>query len=78
MYRRGKKGAKFIHEAMEKDSVKKLAAEVFAGKKKLKDAVDPVFCLHPPRKGFKDTKSHYPKGDLGRRGDIFALINRMM
>ncbi len=39
---------------------------------------DPVFRLHPPRKGYKDIKSNYPRGDLGKRPDMDDLLTRMM
>lgn len=39
----------------------------------------PVFRLTPPSRGFKSTKTHYPKGDLGYRGkEINELIMRMI
>ena len=38
-----------------------------------------IFRLSPPSKGFKSTKLHYPKGDLGYRGDaINGLLRRML
>lgn len=37
-----------------------------------------VFNLHPPIKGFKSTKLHYPKGDLGKNEKINELIRRML
>ena len=37
-----------------------------------------VFRLAPPEHGFKSLKYHFPKGDLGFRGEnINALIKRM-
>ncbi len=44
------------------------------GEKKL----DPVFRLHPPRRGYKDIKRNYPFGDLGKRPDMDDLLKRMM
>lgn len=63
------------------DSVEQLAKEIFEGKAKLKkvDSLEPVFRLTPPSGGFKSTRTHYPKGDLGYRGDaINDLIKRMI
>ena len=37
-----------------------------------------VFRLHPPKKGLKDLKLHWPEGDLGKRDDMDAFICRMM
>ena len=38
-----------------------------------------VFRLSPPRKGYKSIKRHYPKGDLGYRGNaINELLKRMI
>jgi len=62
-------------------SVEELAKAVFDGKVRLKDVekLRPVFKLTPPSKGFKSTKHHWPKGDLGDRGeDINELIKRMI
>jgi len=51
------------------------------GKIKLKDysQIKQVFKLNPPRHGFKGMKLHYPKGDLGDRGEkINEFIERMI
>lgn len=58
-----------------------LIAEIFEGKKKLKDfGIKPFFRLHPPIQGFKkSTKQFYPKGILGNHADkINELIGRML
>lgn len=57
-----------------------VVAEVFEGKKKLKDyGIKPFFRLHPPLKGFKkSTKQFYPKGVLGENEKINELIKRML
>ena len=50
----------------------------FIGKLKgrLKDG---VYRLHPPRGGFKkSSKVAFPKGILGRHGDISKLVGRMI
>jgi large subunit ribosomal protein L30 len=43
-----------------------------------KTEIKPVFRLHPPRKGWKNTKQAYPDGDLGQRENIDDIIKRMM
>ncbi len=58
-----------------------ITAEIFEGKKKLKDfGIKPFFRLHPPLKGFKkSTNQFYPKGILGNHADkINELIGRML
>ena len=38
-----------------------------------------IFKLNPPIRGFKSTRLHYPKGDLGSRGEkINELLERMI
>lgn len=62
-------------------SIKEMAKAIFERKVKMKDikGLKPVFRLTPPSKGFKSTKEHYPKGDLGYRGkEINELIERMI
>ncbi len=36
------------------------------------------FRLHPPRKGWKSIKRHYPLGSLGKRENMDQLLIRMM
>ncbi len=61
---------------------KKIAEELLDEKneKKLEDyGLKPFFSLHPPRKGLKSIKTHFPKGDLGNRKEkINDLIKRML
>lgn len=47
---------------------------------KIPEGVKPIFRLTSPSKGFKHSvKQHYPKGELGYRGDkINELIKRMI
>lgn len=63
------------------DSVDALAKAIFESKAKfhkLKKLV-PVFHLTPAVHGLKDVKVHWPKGDLGDRGDrMDELIKSMM
>ncbi len=60
-------------------SIEDFAKAVVEGKAKLTDipGLKPVFRLHPPRKGLKNIKWHYPRGDLGRHGNIKDLLYRM-
>jgi large subunit ribosomal protein L30 len=63
------------------DSIDKLAKDIFEDKVKMKDVknLKPVFRLTPPSKGFRSTRLHYPKGDLGNRGEaINELLKRMI
>lgn len=78
LYKKGKRGSKRLSSISEKDKVQAEAKEIFGGKKKLADVADPVFMLHPPRKGYKNTKKAYPLGSLGKHDDINALLRRMM
>lgn len=63
------------------NSNEELAEALMQGNAKLSSfkGLQPNFRLTPPSKGFKNTKEHYPKGDLGYRGtDIKELLERMM
>ena len=63
------------------DNFDDFADALLKGKIKLKDFenIKPVFRLSPPKGGFKSKKHHYPKGDLGYRGEaINELIERML
>ena len=58
-----------------------LAKKLMSGEVKLKEfkRISPVFRLRPPKKGYKSIKLHWPKGDLGYRGDkINELLRRMI
>lgn len=76
--KKGRKGRKMLRTLMDEKAVKEAAKEIAEGKKKLSDVADPVFCLHPPRKGYEKIKLNYPLGALGKRDDISKLINRMI
>ncbi len=63
------------------ESFESFADALLSGKVKLKDfeQIKPVFRLNSPRKGLKSKKLHWPKGDLGYRGEaINELIARML
>lgn len=75
--KRGEKGSKMLSEIMKEADFKKAAKEIFEGKK-ISEFADPVFRLHPPRGGYKDIKSVFPMGDLGKRTDMDGFIKKMM
>lgn len=63
------------------DSIEEMVKSIFDGKVGMKDVLNfkQVFRLTPPSKGFKSIKEHYPKGDLGNRGEkINELLERMI
>ncbi len=63
------------------DSIEKMVRDVFEEKIKMKNIpkLNPVFRLTPPSKGFRSIKEHFPKGDLGHRGEkINELLERMI
>jgi len=37
-----------------------------------------VFRLHPPKKGLKDLKLHWPEGSLGKRDDMDTFLKKMI
>ncbi len=78
LQKRGTKGSKKLKELMDKDKIKDAAKGIIGGKTKVSDVGDPVFTLHPPRRGYKNTKRAYPFGDLGKRDDMNSLLRRMM
>lgn len=78
LFQRGKNGSSWLREKMDRNAITQLAADIMNGKKKLSEVASPVFCLRPPRKGYKNIKLYYPKGDLGRHEHIERLLNRMV
>ncbi|MEM5812113.1 MAG: 50S ribosomal protein L30 [Candidatus Aenigmatarchaeota archaeon] len=59
--------------------VKELAELILSGKKLSELGIKPVFRLSPPSKGYESTKTLYPKGSLGYRGEkINELLKRMI
>lgn len=69
----------YVKENSPYSSIDEFAKAVVEGKAKLKDlpGLKPVFRLHPPRKGLKNIKWHYPLGDLGKHGEIEKLLEKM-
>jgi len=78
VHKKGRKGRKMLRTLMDEKALKAAVKEIADEKKKLSDVADPVFCLHPPRKGYRNVKMNYPLGALGKRDDISKLINRMV
>ncbi len=63
------------------NSHEELADVLLQGKVRLSNfkKLQPILRLSSPSKGFKSTKSHYPEGDLGYRGnDINSLLEKMI
>lgn len=63
------------------ESIEQMAKAIFGGQVSMKNIpkLKPIFKLTPPSKGFKSIKQHWPKGDLGDRGEaINELLERMI
>ncbi|MEM3030717.1 MAG: 50S ribosomal protein L30 [Candidatus Micrarchaeia archaeon] len=62
------------------NSLEELAEKLAACELRPEDAgLKPVFRLHPPRRGWGETKRLFPEGALGYRGkQISELVARMM
>ncbi len=75
--KRGEKGGKMLLDSAKEQEIEKAAKEIM-NCEDVEKFVDPVFRLHPPRKGYKDIKSAYPRGDLGKRPSMDTLLKRMM
>lgn len=69
----------YVKEKTGYSTIEEFAKAVIEGKAKLSDipGLKPVFRLHPPRKGLKNIKWHYPRGDLGYHREIKNLLYRM-
>lgn len=74
--KRGRIKGKKITEVKNDEEIKAIVKKILDGGK-VRDFMDPVFRLRPPRRGYKNTKLMYPLGDLGPRPDISNLIKRM-
>jgi len=74
--------AEYVNKELGYSSIKELAEEIHNLNVNISDLykVKPLFRLHPPRKGFNGSpKIHYPKGELGYRGEsINELISKMI
>ena len=74
-----KRGRKLGDKRLKKEEVDEIFKKVKETGKVQKE-IKPVFRLTPPSKGFKKSiKQHYPKGELGYRGEkINELLKRMI
>ena len=74
-----KRGRKLGDKRLKKEEVDEIFKKVKETGKVPKE-IKPVFRLTPPSKGFKKSiKQHYPKGELGYRGEkINELLKRMI
>jgi large subunit ribosomal protein L30 len=74
-----KRGRKLGDKRLDKGEVEEVFKKVKETGKVPKE-IKPVFRLTPPSKGFKKSvKQHYPKGELGYRGEkINELLKRMI
>jgi len=72
----------YVKTTLGYSSIKELSKDIYDVKIKVDafPAIQPVFRLHPPRKGFSKSIRHpYPEGELGYRGtSINQLIARMV
>ena len=81
-----KRGRKVGDKRLSDEEVEKVFKEIVENedvqppKILMKHHIKPVFRLAPPSKGFKKSiKQHYPKGELGYRGEaINELLERMI
>ena len=79
LIKRSEIGKKKLNKLKSVEEIKKIAEEIYDGKKTLKDFnIKRTFRLRPPSKGFKNKKKLYPYGDLGPRPSIDPLIKRMI
>lgn len=76
--KRGTKGSAKLISLHKEGEIHSFAKDVFGDKKKVKEFANPVFRLHPPRKGWKNLKLSYPFGDLGKRPNMDVLLKSMM
>ena len=71
----------YLKENTDYSSIKDLSKAILQSKVKLEDVnIKPVFRLHPPRKGYENTKKSFKEGgSLGyREGQIKDLIKKMV
>jgi large subunit ribosomal protein L30 len=73
------KRGKINRRGLKEEEIKKILDAFKKGKKHDIKGFKMVFCLKPPRKGYKSIKKSYPKGALGYRGEkINELLERMI
>ena len=80
--KKGKINGKKITDALLKEmktSVEEIVKKLKDGSKPKDLGLSPVFRLHPPKGGHKNTKHIYPAGSLGHWGsDINSLLIKMI
>jgi large subunit ribosomal protein L30 len=70
----------YVREMTDYDGIKSLSHAIHEGKILMREIpkLKPVLGLHPPRKGHRGIKHHFPKGELGYHGEeIDELLYRM-
>jgi len=74
-----KRGRKLGNKRLTKEEAEEVFKKIKENEK-VPEEIKPVFRLTPPSKGFKKSiKQHYPKGELGYRGEkINELLKRMI
>jgi large subunit ribosomal protein L30 len=75
------KWGRFGKKRLQLKDVDKTVDEIFEGKKRFRDLnINPVFKLHPPRRGYEGIKIAYSQGGaLGNRKEkINELLERMI
>ncbi|MBI5046201.1 uL30 family ribosomal protein [Candidatus Micrarchaeota archaeon] len=77
LFKRGRKGSQLLRSVMKEDALKQAAKEILSGKKTA-DYANSLFRLSPPSKGFRDIRSAYPAGELGKRPDMVPLLRKMI
>jgi len=70
-----KRGRLSGNKRLPADMVSSVIAAIEKGEK---TNIKSVFRLHPPRKGLKDKKVKFPRGDLGYRGEAMNLLLKRM
>lgn len=73
-----KRGKLVGGKSLTKEQAEKVVVELEKGKSLRKLGLKPFFRLSPPKKGFKNTKQTYPRGDLGKHAKINELLGRMI
>jgi large subunit ribosomal protein L30 len=75
--KRGKNEGVTFKVSLKEGDIKKMAKEISGGKK-TSEFANPVFRLNPPSKGYKDKKTAYPNGELGKRPEMDTLLRKMI
>lgn len=74
-----KRGRKEGDKKLNDNEIKQVLDDIKKNIPLKKMSIKPYFRLSPPSKGMKSVKHHFPKGDLGYRGDdINKFLERMI